>query len=157
MRNNLKTNFLSYTQLILTAFVFSFGILACGNNSSSEEEEEDELIFSDTVTVTASAYNSLQLQGEGDANVTAWGDTLRPGMRSIAVSRDLLRRGLSHGTPVVIEGFDGIFIVNDKMHHRWRNKIDIYMGIDKERAMEWGRKKLKISFPGETGEEVNKK
>lgn len=146
------------TKTLQVLFIFAgvslfSGITSC-KFSSEENDEEKVIIFSDTITVTASAYNSLALQGEGNVNVTAWGDTLVPGMKSIAVSRDLIRQGLTHGTPVAIEGFEGYFVVNDKMHHRWRNKIDIYMGIDKERAREWGRKKLKISFPGKGTEEI---
>ncbi len=96
--------------------------------------------------VTASAYNSHPSQTEGHPNVTAWGDTLFPGIRSIAVSRDLISKGLRHRTLVKIEGFEGIFIVNDKMHRKWRNKIDIYMGDDIDKAHEWGRKKLVIHY-----------
>ena len=130
-------------------FFFIFGLSGC---DFTPGDTENDLVFTDTLTVTVSAYNSLKSQGEGDPNVTAWGDTLNPGMKSIAVSRDLVRKGLTHGTPVAIEGFEGIFIVNDKMHHRWRNKIDIYMGVDRQKAKNWGRKKLKISFPGEQTE-----
>lgn len=134
--------------------LYVLSVISSCDFSSETEEEEDVVVFTDTISVTASAYNSLQNQGEGNVNITAWGDTLVPGMKSIAVSRDLVRRGLTHGTPVAIEGFDGFFVVNDKMHQRWRNKIDIYMGIDKAKAKEWGRKKLKISYPGTKPEEV---
>lgn len=96
--------------------------------------------------VTASAYNSTNAQTEGNPNVTAFGDSLRPGMKCIAVSRDLIRKGLKHNTPVVIEGFDGLFLVKDKMHHKWRNKIDIYMGNDIQAARKWGRRKVRIDY-----------
>jgi 3D (Asp-Asp-Asp) domain-containing protein len=69
-------------------------------------------------------------------------------VQSIAVSRDLIRKGLKFNTPVKIDGFEGVFIVNDKMHPRWRNKIDIYMGSDREKALKWGRRKVEIAFPG---------
>lgn len=133
--------------LIFTVMGFYLvtGFSGCNFNA----EKEERAIFTDTLTVTASAYNSLKAQGEGNPNVTSFGDTLYPGLKSIAVSRDLVRKGLTHGTPVKIEGFEGVYIVNDKMHPRWRNKIDIYMGVDREKARRWGRKKLKISFPGE--------
>ncbi|EKF75846.1 hypothetical protein A11A3_00090 [Alcanivorax hongdengensis A-11-3] len=99
------------------------------------------------LTVTATAYNSLPGQGAGtDHSLAAWGDTLEPGMRVIAVSRDLIRRGLTHNTPVTIEGLPGIWLVKDKMHRRWKNKIDIYMGHDRQAAREWGRRRVKIRF-----------
>ena len=43
--------------------------------------------------VTATAYNSVESQTLGVPNITAWGDTLVPGMKSIAVSRDLIANG----------------------------------------------------------------
>ncbi|NJY62483.1 hypothetical protein HC174_06890 [Salinimicrobium sp. CDJ15-81-2] len=120
-----------------------------GFGSCEEAAEAEEYNFEDwqTITVTASAYNSLKIQGQGNPEVTAWGDTLATDVLSIAVSRDLIKKGLKHNTPVIIEGFEGVFIVNDKMHPRWRNKIDIYMGEDKEKALKWGRRKVQISYP----------
>lgn len=126
-----------------------------GSLSACDEEinNGEECLDWKSMSVSASAYNSLSLQGHGNVKITAWGDTLKPGVKSIAVSRDLIQKGLTYKTPVKIEGFEGVFIVNDKMHSRWRNKIDIYMGIDKEKALEWGRRKVVISFPVD-GEEV---
>jgi len=96
--------------------------------------------------VTATAYNSVKSQTLGVPNITDWGDTLVPGMKSIAVSRDLIDKGLKHGTMVRIDTFTDTFYINDKMHRRWKNRIDIYMGKDAEMAKEWGRKKVKIEF-----------
>ena len=96
--------------------------------------------------VTATAYNSVESQTLGMPNITAWGDTLVPGMKSIAVSRDLIDKGLKHGTMVRIDTFPDTFYVNDKMHRRWKNRIDIYMGKDNRRAREWGKKKVRIEF-----------
>lgn len=138
-------------KLIMIPLLLITGFWGCKDN----ESEKENFSTWESMTVTASAYNSLKLQGQGNPKVTAWGDTLRPGLRSIAVSRDLIKKGLTHLTPVKIEGFDGIFIVNDKMHPKWRNKIDIYMGIDREKSLEWGRKKVTISFPSD--EEVASK
>lgn len=97
-----------------------------------------------SMVVTASAYNSLQSQGTGNVNITAWGDTLIPGVKSIAVSEDLIAKGLTYKTKVTIQGLEGTYIVNDKMHPRWKNKIDIYMGTNREKALQWGRKKVEI-------------
>lgn len=99
-----------------------------------------------SVEVTASAYNSLAYQNQGNPKITAWGDTLKPGMNVIAISRDLLKDGMKYNTPVKIDGFSGLFFVKDKMHHRWRNKIDIYMGEDVQKAKNWGRKKIVIQY-----------
>ena len=96
--------------------------------------------------VTASAYNSLPTQTQGNPNIAAWGDKLKPGMKAIAVSRDLLKKGLSYGMRVKIEGLPGEYRVLDKMHPRWKNKVDIYMGNDKDAALEWGVRKVQIRF-----------
>lgn len=104
-----------------------------------------EIIWKE-MEVTATAYNSVSWQTANHPNVAAWGDTLKPGMKCIAISRDLLKLGLDHNTPVRIEGLQGIYLVKDKMHYRWRNKIDIYMGQDIQKAREWGRKKVKILY-----------
>lgn len=132
--------------------VFLLPLLIIAGMGSCEESEAEEYNFEEweKITVTASAYNSLKRQGEGNPYLTAWGDTLQPEVPSIAVSRDLIKKGLTHHTLVKIEGFDELFIVNDKMHPRWRNKIDIYMGEDKSKALKWGRRKVEIAFPGKT-------
>lgn len=100
-----------------------------------------------TMTVTATAYNSLHGQGAGaDHALAAWGDRLTPGMKAIAVSRDLIPLGLDYNAEVQIEGLPGTWQVKDKMHWRWKKKIDIYMGEDIQAARQWGRRKVTITF-----------
>ncbi len=137
---------LSLQWLIFGSFLFTLtGFSGC--DFSSREEEEISLAIWDSLIVTASAFNSTSKQtGTGNPNITAWGDTIQPGMNVIAVSRDLIKRGLKHNTPVKIEGLEGVFLVKDKMHYRWNNKIDIYMGKDLQKARRWGRKKVKIYY-----------
>lgn len=98
--------------------------------------------------VAATAYNSVAWQTTAsDPSLAAWGDTLKPGMHAIAVSRDLIKKGLTHGTKVKIEGLPGVYVVRDKMGARWHNKIDIYMGKDVAAAREWGvQDDIKIEF-----------
>jgi 3D (Asp-Asp-Asp) domain-containing protein len=99
-----------------------------------------------TLEVTASAYNSLPGQTEGDPTLAAWGDRLEPGMRAIAVSHDLIELGLGRGAKVRIEGLPGEYVVLDKMASRWRRKIDLYMGVDREAAIAWGIRKVRIRW-----------
>ena len=97
--------------------------------------------------VTASAYNSLPGQTHiAHPNIGAWGDTLKPGMKAIAVSRDLIEQGLTRNQLVKIEGLPGKYRVLDKMNRRWQQKIDIYMGVNQERAKEWGNQKVTIKW-----------
>ncbi|MEM7485088.1 MAG: hypothetical protein AAF348_07750 [Bacteroidota bacterium] len=100
-----------------------------------------------TIEVTASAYNSVSWQTTNtNPSIAAWGDTLIPGMKSIAVSRDLLKLGLKHNTMVKIDTFPDTFYVRDKMNRKWRNRIDIYMGLDVKKARQWGKRKLQIQY-----------
>ena len=99
-----------------------------------------------TREVTATAYNSLAYQTSSQPTLTAFGDSLKPGMKCIAVSRDLLSQGLKHNTLVTIEGLEGIYLVKDKMNRRWQNRIDIYMDNDVKAAKEWGRKMVTIKY-----------
>lgn len=97
--------------------------------------------------VIATAYNSLPGQTHRDhPTITAWGDTLKPGMSAIAVSRDLIDSGLVYGTEVKIKGLTGTYVVRDKMNKRWTRKVDIYMGTSKKNALKWGKKKVTIKW-----------
>lgn len=107
--------------------------------------EEKQYVWK-TRIVKVSAYNSTVAQTDGLPTLAAWSDTLVPGMKAIAVSRDLIALGLDHNTQVKIEGLDGVYLVKDKMASRMRNKIDIYMGMDIERAKEWGMQELEIQY-----------
>jgi len=99
-----------------------------------------------SLVVTATAYNSLPEQTDAEPYLAAWGDSLSPGMKVIAVSRDLIPVGLDRHTPVKIEGFPGTYLVLDKMHERWKKRIDIYMGLDIEAARAWGKRRVEISW-----------
>ncbi len=130
---------IEYMKFRFCFFLILFVITSC------KDKVGDRYVWN-SLTVTVTAYNSLAYQTSANPNITAWGDSLLPGMKCIAVSRDLISRGLKHKTPVKIEGFDGIFIVNDKMNKRWKNRIDIYMDNDVKKAKKWGKRKLKISY-----------
>jgi len=96
--------------------------------------------------VTATAYNSVRAQTDGNPSIAAWGDRLQPGMRAIAVSHDLIRLGLTRGVYVRIDGLPGEWVVLDRMHSRWRKRIDIYMGVDVRAARRWGRRQVQIRW-----------
>jgi 3D (Asp-Asp-Asp) domain-containing protein len=107
---------------------------------------EKERANSNNLRVTATAYNSHSSQTDATPNIAAWGDRLRPGMKAIAISRDLLHQhGLGRGDKVRIVGL-GEYTVLDKMNSRWRKKIDIYMGNDRYAAKRWGRRQITIQW-----------
>jgi 3D (Asp-Asp-Asp) domain-containing protein len=98
------------------------------------------------ITVTATAFNSTRAQTDSRPTEAACGDTLANGAKVIAVSRDLVRAGLTCGTTVRIEGFDGDWKVVDRMAANRKKHIDIYMGRDIRAAREWGRQDVRISW-----------
>ncbi|MFW6019307.1 MAG: 3D domain-containing protein [Bacteroidales bacterium] len=100
-----------------------------------------------TMEVHASAYNSHPAQTSYyNPSVAAWGDTLKPGMKAIAVSRDLLDSGLTYKQQVKISGLEGKYTVLDKMNYRWKKRIDIYMGNNRDSAIDWGIKTVEITW-----------
>jgi len=95
--------------------------------------------------VTATAYTSHAKQTDKTPFLAAWNNRLRPGMKIIAVSRDMLTRyGMKNGTRVRIAGLPGYYRVRDKMNKRYRKRIDIYMGVNKRKALRWGRRNVVI-------------
>lgn len=130
--------------IVIVAFLVLFGCVSKEKNTDDEPKPKYEWYGHE---VTASAYNSVFWQTDSiSPAVAAWGDTLKPRMKSIAVSRDLIKMGLTHNTMVKIDTFPDTFLVKDKMHWRWKNRIDIYMGKNIKKAREWGKKELTICY-----------
>ena len=103
--------------------------------------------------VTATAYTSTVCQTDRTPYLAAWNNKLKPSVKSIAVSRDLLSLGLTNGASVRIDGYKHNYKVLDKMNKRWKNKIDIYMGCDRKRALRWGKRTVTIRWD-KTEEEI---
>lgn len=96
--------------------------------------------------VTATAYNSTAAQTDSHPRTTAFGIWLRPGMRIVAVSRDLEALGLTRGVRIRIEGVEGEWEVGDRTAKRWTRRIDLYMGNDVSAARAWGKRRVKIRW-----------
>ncbi len=104
-----------------------------------------QLKFKRKIRVVATAYTSHRNQTDRTPFLAAWNNRIRPGMKIIAVSVDLIRRyGLTNGVKVKITGLPGYYVVRDKMNKRLRNHIDIYMGINKRKALRWGRRRVAL-------------
>lgn len=128
-------------RLALLATVLSLPLAACDSMETRTEE------------VTATAYTLSEAETKkGNVGLAAWGDQLEPGMKAIAVSRDLIPQGLGHEAVVEIEGLDGEYVVRDKMNRRWTEKIDILMS-DRASALEWGKQTVTISWQVPESEE----
>jgi len=121
--------------VLLLLLVLGLTLLKCDNENTK------------TIQVTATAYNSLPEQTHPlHSDTAAWGDKLEPGMKALAVSRDLIKMGLTYKTKVKIEGLPGKYVVVDKMNKRWERRIDIYMGQNEDLAKNWGRRKVNITW-----------
>lgn len=103
-----------------------------------------------TAVVRSTAYNSTAGQTDSSPFITATGTRTRFGV--IALSRDLLAR-FPYGTRVRIEDLSGryngllggrVFIVEDTMHPRKRNTVDVWMSSRRE-ALQWGVRNIRIT------------
>lgn len=111
------------------------------------------------LTVRATGYNSMAAQTDATPHVTATGTRTRPGV--LAVSRDLLDRDLPYGSMVrirdlgafgdgrdpgrfqaILDGQD-LFIVEDTMHPRKREQVDLWFG-DHRSALNWGVRRVEV-------------
>ena len=89
------------------------------------------------ILVTATIYHATPEQTDSTPDITASNkkiDLSNPlKHRWIAVSRDLEEKGLTFGVKVCVTGagnLDGIWTVQDRMHHRWTNRIDFLVNED---------------------------
>jgi len=97
--------------------------------------------------LTATAYTSHKDQTDSTPFLAAWNNKIRPGMKIVAVSHDLIKEyGLDNGVKVKIKGLKGDYVVKDKMNKRFKKRIDIYMGLNKKRALEWGKRKVVLYY-----------
>ena len=127
-------------RLLVVSLILAWLLIlaSCSTIQKPLQEKQQSLL------VTATAFNSLPKQGQGNPNVGAWGDRIKPGVNAVAVSEDLVSLGLMRGTKVRIEGMNTEYVVLDRMPARWKKRIDIYMGNDVKTARAWGKRDVKI-------------
>ena len=122
-------------------------------------------------TLRATGYNSLASQTDDTPNITATGARTRFGI--IAVSRDLLDEEIPYGSLVrirdlgnyyngrgagrfteVLEAQD-LFIVEDTMHARKRQQVDVWFG-EYRLALDWGVRRVEVEVVryGRSGPEL---
>src|SRR5512143_2978970 len=129
-----------YSRLFIASLsLLGFSLLASCSVLQKISQEKQQ-----TLLVTATAFNSLPKQGQGDPNIGAWGDKITPGINAVAVSSDLVSLGLTRGTTVRIDGLRNEYVVLDKMPQKWKRRIDIYMGNDIKAARSWGKREVNI-------------
>lgn len=108
------------------------------------------------LSVTATFYNPVPSQTDGSPNKTATGykiDLSNPFKhRIIAISRDIEQRGIRMGDSVIVifeDGtksaqYNGKYVVQDRMHHKQRNKIDLLVSPDMYMGLFKGVRLIKI-------------
>ncbi len=103
-----------------------------------------------SAVVHSTAYNSTLGQTDSTPFITATGTRVRSGV--VALSRDLLGR-FPYGTRITIEDLSGryssylrgrVFVVEDTMHPRIGNTVDVWMGSRGE-ALAWGSRNIRIT------------
>lgn len=92
------------------------------------------------VTVTAyTKYESCSKKKNPEC-LTASGIPVEVGYA--AMSRDLERKGLRFGDRIHLIGY-GNFIIQDRTHARWKNRIDLYMESYQD-ALKFGKRKMRM-------------
>jgi 3D (Asp-Asp-Asp) domain-containing protein len=108
-------------------------------NGARQEKQIEKLLKKINVTLTA--YNATKAQCDDTPFTTASSIRVREGI--VALSRDLEKRyNLKFGDLIYIEGI-GLFEFQDRMHRRWKNKVDIFMW-SRQRAIQFGKQSGKI-------------
>jgi hypothetical protein len=98
----------------------------------------------EVATVTVAAF-SIALRAPGEDPLRGrWGDELKPGIKAVAVSPDLVARGLSQGTRVRIEGLPSAYRVRDQLADGTLERVEIFMGTDAASAERFGEKRMRI-------------
>jgi len=101
-----------------------------------EEPQADAGTYRET-----SAYTSEVAQTDSSPCISATGDDIcklyQEGTKIVASNAFPL------GTKVYVEGY-GEAVVLDRMNSRYSENVDVYFGKDTQRALQWGRKNVKV-------------
>ena len=130
------------------------GMTTPANNSAGSRAKSDVVLgrgapVGRSAVLRSTAYNSLPNQTDSTPFITATGTRTRVGV--VALSRDMLRL-FPYGTKIRIEDLSGnhpyvngrVFIVEDTMHARKTNQIDVWMP-NRSQAMQWGVRKVRVT------------
>lgn len=135
-------------------------ILEIARESSAESLLTFGPVANPSFVVRATGYNSLAAQTDASPHITATGAETRTGI--VAVSRDLLGRDIPYGSLVSIRDLgnfyngrnagrfqtlldsQGLFIVEDTMHARKTDQIDVWFA-DYASAVNWGVRQVEVT------------
>ncbi len=91
--------------------------------------------FPKRYTCTVTFYTPSVDETDDTPFITASGQRVRSGI--CAISRDLEKLGFTFGRTIYVEGL-GSFEIQDRMHRRWKKRIDILV-MSKKRARSLGK------------------
>ena len=108
----------------------------------------------------ATGYNSLESQTDDTPFITAIGSQTRPGI--VAISRDLLAGSIPYGSLVRLKDLggyygggygefqdmldaQGLFVVEDTLHRRKTQQVDVWFESYYE-ALQWGIRKVEVEL-----------
>lgn len=94
--------------------------------------------LSDAIIREITMYNSLPDQTDGSPCIAAWGDNICEYRGNVCATN-----AYPKNTRLKIEKL-GECIVLDRMASRFANRIDWYAGMDKVRAINFGKQNLKV-------------
>lgn len=141
--------------------VFTPGITVVAEPETVAPPANQGPVVNPVLQVKATGYNSLESQTDSTPNITSTGETTRFGI--IAVSRDLLGDALPYGSLVRIREFGSyyngrgagryqerldsqdLFIVEDTMHPRKQNQVDVWFPHLAE-ALNWGVRQAEVEI-----------
>ncbi len=103
------------------------------NEKQAKINEYEEIFRKEKIArlkVHITAYNPVPEQTDDTPEITAYGRKSRPGV-IFAASDDIIKKlNLKPGVKMYIPGIpskarDGMWVFGDKMHPRWKNRIDL--------------------------------
>ena len=103
------------------------------NEKNIKIKEYEEIFKKERIArlkVHVTTYNAVPEQTDGTPEITAYGRKSKPGV-TFAASNDLIEKlNLKPGVKMYVPGIpsrakDGMWIFEDKMHPRWKNRIDL--------------------------------
>lgn len=153
-----QANTLEQKNWLLQRDLASVEGLVLGWHIASYKDKEQLMEFERLITIKDHLINSMKKGkqlvvtaytadiSETDASpfITASNTRVREGI--VAVSQDLFAKGWVFGKKVYIVD-EGVFTIEDLLHKRKRNQLDIFMN-NKRKALHFGRKKLKVFLLG---------
>lgn len=125
----------------------------CDLSTVECEDEEDTIIeentqenaefeaTGDSRVRETSAYTSTVGQTDSTPCISASGDNIcdlyAQGVKIVASNAFPL------GSKIYVEGY-GEAVVLDRMNSRYQNTVDVYFGMDTQRALQWGRRNVTV-------------